>query len=143
MLLHFSLFEEPGFRVCTFFSIDPTLTCNSTGLSLRFQILVPNPDAWVWSRHPSKQPPKGKMPNPGIFPVQDSMLLITFNFESTGILLQIKDHFTNLALVKAFIDTQQCLPVSINFILNQWLLSSGCAQSKRFMVSAIVMNENT
>lgn len=71
------------------------------------------------------------------------MLLITFNFESTGILLQIKDHFTNLALVKAFIDTQQCLPVSIAFVLNQWLLSSGCAQSKRFMVSAIVMNENT
>lgn len=54
MFFEFSLFDEPGFNVWTFFSIDPTLIWSSIGLSLKFQILVPCPETRVWSWHPLK-----------------------------------------------------------------------------------------
>lgn len=54
MVLHFSLFDDLGFKVWAFLSIDPTLICNSMALSLKFQILVPTPVTCVWSRHPLK-----------------------------------------------------------------------------------------
>nr|GMD75694.1 hypothetical protein Iba_chr13bCG3140 [Ipomoea batatas] len=41
MFLLLNRFEDPGFKLWAFFKIDPTRTCSSIGLSLRFQILVP------------------------------------------------------------------------------------------------------
>ena len=92
MLLHFSLFDEPGFRLWAFFSIEPTLIWSSTGLSLRFQTRVPIPVTCVWSRHPLKHLIRDISPNLGISWSDDGdgfKCLLTLDFE-TGILVWYK-----------------------------------------------------